>query len=357
MKLKYILIATIVFFHTALQAGQFTISSYNCGGLSDHYDYLRAAAMQKLMQKRYNSEPELMANNEKVQTLALKIGFGPQAPQDEEAAVQADWEKTYAKAQEIFTKQTGYWQQELEKIITSYKVRPVEILDPHVKRMLEEQQQGQNLDQTRAKLAKHIFHNFLRYDILCLQEADNIHAGLLPKHYQLLLSEDGHKNGIAWNTYRFDHLETLNSTRAFVVRLKDKQSGKTVAVASGHLKGCNPYTVVNRDSAEGDTELSALVDLLKQDSADFKIIGMDSNVTALHPRMDILKKGQFKLDYENYLEPTCSNPNLVVDTRIDWIALNSTRARIINIPVHSVGLNSIQTNISDHKPIAAKVIY
>jgi hypothetical protein len=66
------------------------------------------------------------------------------------------------------------------------------------------------------------------------------------------------------------------------------------------------------------------------------------------------------LDARNFLEPTCSNPYLVLNTRIDWIAVKGNRTAlpsITNIPVSSVGLNSIETNISDHKPIAAKISY
>ena len=60
------------------------------------------------------------------------------------------------------------------------------------------------------------------------------------------------------------------------------------------------------------------------------------------------------------MEPTCTNPYQVLNTRIDWIALKSPNAKAVsvtNIPVLSVGLNNIQTNISDHRPIAAKIAY
>lgn len=68
-----------------LSAAEFTISSYNCGSLSGHYDYLRAAAMQKLMQERYIAEPQNMSLNENIQKIALKILFSGDA-QEKQAA-------------------------------------------------------------------------------------------------------------------------------------------------------------------------------------------------------------------------------------------------------------------------------
>ena len=64
-------------------------------------------------------------------------------------------------------------------------------------------------------------------------------------------------------------------------------------------------------------------------------------------------------DFNNYLDGSCSSPYQVINTRIDWIAVKSIdkSARIQNIPVLGVHLNSPETNISDHRPIAAKIIY
>lgn len=76
----------------------------------------------------------------------------------------------------------------------------------------------------------------------------------------------------------------------------------------------------------------------------------------MHPRLNIINDAQYRLDHENYLEATCTNPYHVLNTRIDWIVING-EASITNIPVLNVSLNSIQTNMSDHKPIAAKVKY
>ena len=93
-------------------------------------------------------------------------------------------------------------------------------------------------------------------------------------------------------------------------------------------------------------------------AADFKLIGMDSNVTSLHPRLSILKDNEYTLDYNNFLEPTCTNPFQILNTRIDWITLKTNqKSHITNVPILSVGLNSLQTNFSDHKPIGAKISY
>ena len=49
---------------------------------------------------------------------------------------------------------------------------------------------------------------------------------------------------------------------------------------------------------------------------------------------------------------------MIVNIRLDWSALKAAQeATITNIPVLSVGLNNMITNISDHKPVAAKIEY
>jgi len=79
----------------------------------------------------------------------------------------------------------------------------------------------------------------------------------------------------------------------------------------------------------------------------------------LNPRLSLLRDADYTLDYENALDATCTNPWQVLNTRIDWIAIKSFSddALISNIPVLGVGLNSLQTNISDHKPIAAQITW
>jgi hypothetical protein len=379
MKLtKYLVVLFLSF--SLLTAAEFTISSYNCGGLSNHYDYLRASVMQKLMQERYLAEPAQMALNEEIQKLALKILF---ASEVEKQLAQQEWErKGYQHVFEEITAAptksnslNAIWNQKVESLITSYKVRPVVIHDQEVIQVLQDHLNDltrtdsdfqQQLQTARAIMAKRIFEHHLKFDILCLQEADYLDATLFPAHYEVRFAQTDHsKNGIAWNTQRFELIETIGDIlgRAFAVKLRDKETGKTVLVASGHLTGCNPYRVeLNEktslnDSAKGDSELQTTVNLFDQLGADLMLVGMDSNVTSLHPRLTILKQSGYQLDYEHFLEPTCTNPYQVLNTRIDWIAVKSTQASVTNIPVLSIGLNNIQTNISDHKPVAAKISY
>lgn len=374
----------ISFACSILSAGEFTICSYNCGGLTEHYDYLRAASMQKLMQERFDSEPENMALNEKIQQLAVKLLFASKSTRS--AALQ-EWNQ--GGYQHLFEHLTAAptamgspntkWHEKSNETISNYKVRPVVIEDHEVKHMLHThlkdltQGKGNNeqelLQEARAKMAKRIFHHHLKYDIICLQEADYLDSSLFPERYEVLFADTSHSlNGIAWNKERFELITTIGSIRgrAFAVHLADRESGKTILVASGHLTGCNPYRVDIdpetgiEDSAKGDADLQAIIKLLDKTVADLKVIGMDSNVTALHPRLQHLKSGGYRIDAENHLEPTCTNPHQMLNTRIDWIALKAKRdmrASVVNIPVLSVGLNNMQTNMSDHKPIAAKVYY
>ncbi|MBS0655101.1 MAG: hypothetical protein JSR46_04935 [Verrucomicrobia bacterium] len=381
--MKYFTFLAALFFNISfLSATEFTISSYNCGGLSSHYDYLRAASMEKLMQERYMAEPEQMHHNEKIQQLALKILF---SEKDKSTALQEWDQKGYQALSERLTatpsapgSPNNLWNEKADAMITSYRVRPVIIRDQKVNQMLEmhlgdlTKTNGlsflQRLQEARKTMATRIFANHLPYDIICMQEADYLDPSMFPKHMEVLFAESSHSiNGVAWNTMRFELARPVGDIlgRAFAVQLRDKESGKTVLVISGHLSGCNPYRMAHdpatgiSDSARGDHELQTLVDLFDSEGADFAVIGMDANVTALHPRLSILKEAGFSVDYENYLEATCTNPYQVLNTRIDWIALKSKlqKVSITNIPVLSVGLNSIQTNISDHKPIAAKIKY
>lgn len=380
--MKYIFLLTLSLFviqSAFSSAEEFTISTYNCGSLSNHYDYLRGVSMQKLMQERYNAEPANMALNEKIQQVALKKLFSPTP--EEKAAAEQEWnQKGYQKLFEHLTatpteenSPNTIWNQKVDQIITNYKIRPVTIHDEEVYLMLFDHvndltverkvSSDKRLEEARAVMAKRIFAHHLKYDIICLQEADYLNRTMFPDHYELLICQNqAHSiNGVAWNTERFELVQNLGSIlgRSFIVKLQDKQNGKTVLVASGHLSGCNPYKVENNDSARGDKELKEIIQLLDENEADIKLIGMDSNVTPLHPRLNILKDSNFKIDSENFLECTCTNPHQVLNTRIDWITVKegSSEAQIVNIPVMGVGLNSMQTNISDHKPVAAKIIY
>lgn len=346
MKLIVIILS---FTLSILSAGELTIASYNCGGLTEHYDYLRACAMQKVMEERYKEEPENMAYNEKVQRLALKRLF-------------TKGKQLYDPVFENLTSSpmapgsiNAIWYEKANQMISSYKIRPVNIADDEVLEMLNEHMGQANLTEVRAKMAKSIFNHHLKFDIICLQEADYLDASLFPTHMQLLISNS--KNGVAWNKERFQLIEAIEMDKAYGVLLQDNASGKKILVASGHISGCNPFRIENGDSQKGDQEIQNLLALFEKKKADLKIIGMDSNVTALHPRLKILKNAGYKLDYENFLEPTCASPYQVLNTRIDWIFLKGNHASITNIPVLSVGLNNMITNISDHKPIAAKVTF
>ena len=376
--MKYILSIVFVLFSSFVSATEFTISSYNCGGLSDHYDYLRAACMQQLMQERYTAEPAKMALNEKIQKLALKILFAKNAQAKSHA--QQEWNRNgYQKILEKLTASPidrdspNYkWYQKANGMITSYQIRPVMLMDEEVNQILDNHLRDMTRDKdnrstelltpSRAVMAERIFQHSLKHDIICLQEADYLDQTMFPKFYQVQLSETSHsKNGIAWNKDRFELVKTIGNihNKGFAVQLKDKESGVTILVASGHISGCNPYQA-DKDSVKGDKELQSIVDLFDSEEARIKIIGMDSNVTSLHPRLKILKNAGYQLDHENYLNPTCTNPYQILNTRIDWIAYKAggqISASIVNIPVMGVGLNSIQTNISDHKPIAALIRY
>ena len=271
------------------------------------------------------------------------------------------------------------WEQKVEETISSYKIRPVSIHDQEVNQMLNDHlsdltndkkaEQNELIEEARAKMAKRIFAHQLNYDILCLQEADYLNRNMFPEHYEVLFSDSSHSiNGVAWNTKRFELVESLGNIlgRAYLVKLQDKENGKTILIASGHISGCNPYRVEKdpvsgtSDSSKGDRELQTIIELFEATEADFKVIAMDSNVTSLHPRLNLLKEANYQIDYENHLEPTCTNPHQVLNTRIDWIAVKEEKPQglsILNIPVLGVGLNNMQTNISDHKPVAAKITY
>lgn len=377
-KLAIAVLSCLIF--SNIQAGEFSVSSYNCGGLSDHYDYIRAASMQKLMQSRYTAEPQAMARIERIQQLALKALFAKNfADQEHARAALADQKAFFEKmisAPNEPESPNAIWFQQSEAIVTPYDIRPIDLHDQEVSRMLTEHLQDiartNNTDaptllmEGRHIMAERIFRDQLKYDILCLQEADYLHPGMFPDHYEVAFSGTEHSvNGIAWNKDRFELKSTVGDVlgRAFAVQLLEKASGKTVLVGTGHITGCNPFITVENpetqepDSAKGDHELETITQLFDDLSADFKVIAMDSNVTATHPRLKILQEHGYQLDSENYFEQTCTNPYVVLNTRIDWIALktNNANATITNVPVLGVGLNNIQNNISDHKPIAALV--
>lgn len=349
----------LIFFSFLLQtsfifSAHFTISSYNCGGLSDHYDYLRSATMQKIMQERYTAEPKLMALNEKIQKIALRALFKEQKYHLEKCQKKINF---LIKSPDQSDSPNTFWYKKTNESISDYKVRPVLIKDEEINQLLQDHLQNSSLEEKRASMAKKIFHHHLKHDILCLQEADYLDSSMFSEEYQVQFSDTDHsKNGIAWKKNRFEIIENLGLIgRSFVILLLDKDSQKKILVASSHLTGCNPY-MGGEDSEKGDQELKVLVEFMEENESDLKLIGMDSNVTSLHPRLEIIKNAKFQMDTKNFIEATCSNPYQVLNTRIDWIVIKG-KATITNLPVLGIGLNSIETNISDHKPIAAKVKY
>lgn len=201
--MNYISILVLCLFCT-VTAGEFTVCSYNCGRLPDHYDYLRAITMEKLMQERYLAEPELMSQNEKIQQLALKIVF-TENPKEKQRA---------ERALKKYTLQTEpKWQQKADEMITSYKVRPVIIKDKEVNERLSEYVKT-NLTETRQAMAKSIFQYHLKFDIFCLQEADYLDSSLFPEKYEVLFSEQNHSlNAVAWNKNRFELVQNLRPYR------------------------------------------------------------------------------------------------------------------------------------------------
>ncbi len=352
---KYLIILS--FFITTLNAGEFTVCSYNCGGLSNHYDYIRAVCMQNLIQERYNTEPQSMSDIEKTQKIALKALFTDNQEEKDNLDTLSS---------------NALWYQKSEKIVTNYKIRPVVIHDEEIKAMLFDHLRNLAQDQDnddlqslltigRYVMGERIFHHRLKYDIICLQEANYLNAAMFPDHYDVRFSETGGMTtGVAWNTERFELLEDVGSlvNRGYAVKLLDKEDNKSVIIASGHITGCHPFKIVDSDSTKGDKELKTILQTLEENEADIKLIGMDSNVASTHPRLGLLKERDFILDYENFLEPTCTNPNFILNTRIDWIAVKALEdISITNIQVQGVNLNSLETNISDHKPIAALIRY
>ena len=367
---------------TFVSAASFTVSSYNCGGLSDHYDYLRAATMQQLMKERYRQESQQMALKNRMQAIFLKMIMANSQEEIEDEC--REWnEGNYGKLfwDSISESSNISWNHKVNQMITPYNVRPVVIFDERVsnfvKRHLQEitgdmvSELPELLRNGRYMMAKKIFSEHLNQDIICLQEADYLDESVFPDNYEVRFSESDHSvNGIAWNKDRFDLIKVVGAPldRGFIIKLLDKVDNSIVAVASAHLTGCNPYkNEINpdngrSDSMQGNLELITIMEWMEEQiDPDLLVIGMDSNVTPHHPRLLNLKRYYYQMDTHNELYATCTNPNLVLDTRIDFIAIRPRRViyddvSITNIPVLGVDLNNIENNISDHKPVAAEII-
>lgn len=339
--------------------------------------------MEGLMQERYNAEPEWMAKNEKMQQLAAQM-FLAHTEEAKKAArqtwEQGQWESTFNVLVAPPTEEKSLnrvWNAKSAAVLSFYKVRPIVIgeerfkkqLNTHVKDLMGKPSETihDQLPEVYAIMARRIFENHLDYDILCLQEADFLNPSFFPSRYEAVFSEHLYsRNAIAWNKEIFEHVADIGSImdRALLVQLRHKPSGKELIVVSGHFTGCHPYKVEldpktgGQDSARGDQELTEVLKVLNTRSADLKILAADTNVTAFHPRLRLLYDAGYRADYQNFLEPTCCSPYLILNTRIDWIFFKSAgkdESVITNIPVLNVSLNNLQNNISDHKPVASRI--
>lgn len=367
----------------SIHSAEFSISSYNGGGLSEHYDYIRAGSMQKLMQERYSAESEAMERIEKVQGIALKILFAKDPGEQKLAA--DTWENEGFKAfYEYITTDpadpqspNAFWQQKSQEMVTPYNVRPIELYDLEVKQSLEKTAKdladrvgifvdssnfNALLSEGRNILTRNTLQNHLKHDIICLQEASYLDSSMFAENYKVLFADSLAVGGIAWNDNRFQLLENIGdlAEKGFAIKLLDRETGEVILATTCHLTGCNPFFSVDSDSLKGDSELKAILKILDAISADIKLIGMDANVSSTHPRLKLLKKYGYQLDTTSPLEMTCTNPYLILNTRLDWIAVKSnphTSVKITNIPIPAVELNNIQNNASDHKPIAALIDY
>lgn len=344
---------------------EFTIGSYNSGGLPDHYDYLRAAATAPLIAERYDEEKGKMMLNEKAQMLALQMLFAEESSKTKKLA-QKKWEKIKKRFYRLVgDKENVSWRKKAENMITPHRERPIVIHDERITSTLTQFLNGSSLKEKRLAMARELFKKKLRFDILCLQEANDLEELSFPEDYAILFAKNSKlKNAVAWNTKRFRLIDSSEpaDVRSLIIRLQDLLTGEVVAIASAHLKGSHPYHRVivagGWDSKQGDEELKSILNMLESSPAAIKLIGMDANVTAMHPRLQLLSEKGYRVDFNNALYPTCTNPELLLNTRIDWIAIQSKmQVNIVNLPIQDVHLNDITTNISDHKPIAARVSY
>ena len=352
---------------------EFTISSYNLGCIRDHYDYFISARMSVLMRDRYRQEPLQMALIERVQEIAARRFLGSD-PITRDLA-EREWDELgYQALIEKITLPPGnegcihqIWYDRSKAMMSDFLTFPIKIEDSRIVDTVMEQAgslSNQAILSERQRLYQKIVGDALGTDIVCFQEADYMPVSMLPSDYASVQSNrEKSINRIAWNANRFELIQNLGdiaSNKGFAVVLRDKTTQKMVAIATGHLQGCNPFQKVydeagKPDSAKGDQQLSAIVQALDRTGAEVQIVGIDSNVTALHPRLQILRTAGFEFDGDHFIETTCPSPYFICNTRLDWIAAKG--ASLVNMPVMNVDLNNICTNPSDHKPIAARVHY
>lgn len=351
----------------------FTFGSYNLGCLRDHYDYMIAARMSVLMRDRYRKEPLEMDLIEKVQQVAARKFLESDSVKKDLATREWD-ELGYQALIEKITVPPGnegsihqVWYDRSNAMMSDFRTFPIRIEDVRIKDAVIAQVgslEPQAILFERQRLYQKIITEALGTDIVCFQEADYMPVSMLPNGYQSVQSNRNKSiQRIAWKASRFELIQNLGdiaSDKGLAVLLRDKTTQKTVAVATAHLQGCNPFQRVydqegKSDSIKGDEQLSAVIQTIDRTGADVQIVGMDSNVTAMHPRLQMLRTAGFEFDGDHYIEPTCPSPYFICNTRLDWIAAKG--ASLVNMPVMNVDLNNLSTNPSDHKPIAARVHY
>lgn len=374
-------------FSTGINKFTMKVISYNCDCLSNNYAYLRSIVLGELIKKRkeinnVNENTNDMIINEEIQKLALKAKF------DKDQQSLSSYEQ-YLKNNEKLIEQLSSedgsieWINELNKSMTLFKDRKVnvDILDNSIKQKfknetkINEKNKANIVSNDVMKFRKINFKELFckklcPYDIMCLQEADYIEPSMFPKNYNGVFSKASvDKKAIVWDKNRYLCIEVtdeliINKKNEkenvyFAVQLIDKYFHIRLLVISGHFAGCNPYQPIytdgKMDSNRGDINCQQTIkfanDKSSKYSIDITIIGMDTNVTAMHPRMDIIANEDYKIDTTNW-EATSTNPVQIVDTRIDHIAMKSkySTMKIKNIPINSVLLNDA-FNPSDHKPI------
>jgi len=358
-------------FYSSLFCESLSIMSYNCGGIEHHYDYQRAACMQKLMRQREKKEPMALAFAAFGETVQLQALFDPTCPLKYGDGATSSFYHDPTQPSSFHHQ----WYKQASTMISHYQDPHVIIYDKEVFHNILNHCQKVMLDHNlpikgltfeekigacRSIMAKDFFRRNSSYDIIALQEADDfIQNKSIPKEYEVLAASQTHSiNALCFKKERFTLIRKtyIKEGQGIVAHLFDKTTQKTITIASAHLTGCNPY-VKGPDSEKGDKQLKALISYLEKDDGNIKVIAMDSNVTAVHPRLKIVKDHHFILDYKNYIYPTCTSPYYCVDTRLDWIAVydNKSCKRIENRKIEHCRLNAIEENFSDHAPVGADI--
>lgn len=371
-----------------------TVASFNMGGIpipttyhpdsptATSYDYIESLTSNELMRERYAAEPKQLELILKIQEVALQRCFGEG---DTQRRAERTWEAEdyQSKLEELMDpvnnkpwyekngqKLPLFW--DVQKAVHSDTPIDITITDDNVRRQLSEFLDiadsqitpGSEFDEIilnkRKEIAKRIFSDELSdADIITLLEYNDFAAESplsLDEYDVQFKSERFVTTGIAWKKERFEFVREIGRdelVRSYSVLLRDRLTNKTIAVGALHPVGCNPF-LSNAGSKTGDETLKTALKVMETAQADLMIVGTDANVTPTHPRLGLFAEAGYKVD-PSFFYPTATNPVDFVDTKIDYIAVKG--GEIQNLPVLSVGLNSMRTNISDHKPLKAKIRY